>query len=99
MVCSRTHWGVLAVLIGLSDYRMYEYEKHERFAAIMIEVERELWEWIETKQVPDGRRESIMQAVYGPQTTLDDQADVLLTVDELLKSKAARFPITGATAL
>jgi len=85
-------WGSLACLAGTWEFFREDYERHERFIALMVELERELWGYVERCEEPDpmqggASRQGLTQA-FGVQTTLDGCCDVIERVNEELAKEA-----------
>ncbi len=85
-------WGALACLAGTWEFFREDYERHERFIALMVELERELWDYVERCAEPDpmqgGASRQGTTQVFGPQTTLDGCCDVIERVNEELAKEA-----------
>jgi len=85
-------WGSLACLAGTWEFFHADYERHERFIALMVELERELWGYVERVEEPDpmqgGPSRQGLTQVFGPQTTLDGCCDVIERVNEELAKEA-----------
>lgn len=88
--------GDIAVLVGLSDFRVYTVPFHEELAKTMIEVEAEFWEMVERRREPPPdwehpampklieiiRRPDKHKTIFLPDETMDLAMEALLLTNQ-----------------
>jgi predicted phage-related endonuclease len=67
-------WGVIAVLIAGSDFRYWQFDRHERFVTALKRREVEWWEkYVLADQMPEVRAEDVrlVDEVFAPRAGVE----------------------------